>query len=338
VSAAAPGRTRLPGLDALKGIAIAGVIAIHASPASPADDSAWYRYVTSGVARLAVPLFLLITGYLIGLRRPPREKLVATGWKFLRLHLIYSAFYWALEPLAVGAWRELTLKNALMHFAPFSFPGQFYLFILPQVYFVFGFLVPERLRASTGVLAASLALALATVAFLAASIAAGHSAPLPWMLVGHSEATPLVWLFAVAAGIWVGARADNPRFARVGALPSLALAALAALLAACDWPPTDGPDYLRHFGYARWSLLIGTALLAPCLPWAARALWLPGLEALGRQSFGVFVFNPLILGLLSHNVGHIETLSQSAAYAAVMLAGAYGLARWLRPRLPFAFP
>jgi peptidoglycan/LPS O-acetylase OafA/YrhL len=329
-----PARPRLGGLDALKGIAIVLVVAIHAAPG---EGSAYYQYAIAGVARLAVPLFLMISGFLIGTGQPPREKLVGYFWKFVRLHLLYSAFYWATEPWGVGAWRELTLKNALMHFAPFSFPGQFYLFVLPQIWFVFAFLVPSRLRSTTGLLLASLAIAAATIAFVASCMSSGRS-PLPWWALGHASATLLGWLYPFTLGIWVGARAAAGPFARLGGPACGLLAAAAAAIVAFDLPVTDGPYYLRHFGYLRWSLLIGMTLLALALPWLARNLRLPPFEALGRESFGVYVFNPLVLGLLILGFGVVTDVPRSLAYGAVMIAVSFVVSRPLRRRIPFAFP
>jgi peptidoglycan/LPS O-acetylase OafA/YrhL len=84
--------------------------------------------------------------------------------------------------------------------------------------------------------------------------------------------------------------------------------------------------------------LLGTALLAAALPWASRNLRFAPLEALGRESFGIFVFNPVLLGVLRIAGGGITTLARSWLYLAATLVIAYGLARLLRKRIPFAFP
>jgi peptidoglycan/LPS O-acetylase OafA/YrhL len=311
------------------------VVAIHAAPSGAPD---YQRYVIAGIARLAVPLFLVISGFLIGRSRPPQAKLVGYFWKFVRLHLLYGAFYWALEPVTLGGYRDLAPKNVLMHFAAFAYPGQYYLFVLPQIYFLFGFVIPEPWRSRTVLLAASLLLAAGCVAILSASLASGSAAPLPAVVAGHAEATCVLWLFAFTAGVWIGAREGRAPVARVGRAGSLLLAAAATTLAVLELPPTDGALYVKQFAYARWSILIGTALLAGALPWTSRSLRLGPLEALGRESFGVFVLNPAILALLKLGLGHAETLSRSLLYLAATLAIAYGLTRWLRPRLPFAFP
>ena len=141
VSAASPETQRLPGLDALKGIAIIGVVVIHAAPN---DAPGYLDYVVGGVARLAVPLFLIISGFLIGSRRPSRAKAFLYFRKFLRLHILYGALYWVVQPLSGASYAPVTLKSALMHFAAFSYAGQFFLFALTQIYFILAVFVPER--------------------------------------------------------------------------------------------------------------------------------------------------------------------------------------------------
>jgi hypothetical protein len=121
-------------------------------------------------------------------------------------------------------------------------------------------------------------------------------------------------------------------------VPSLLFAIMAATLAALDLPATDGVDYVVHFPYARWSILIGTALLAAALPWASQNLRMGPVERLGRESFGIFVFNPVILGILVDHLGSVATLPRSFLYAAATIGIAYPITRWLRSRIPFAFP
>ena len=64
--------SRLAGLDALKGVSILMVVLIHAVPEGPD----WYQdHVVNGIARLAVPSFLIVTGFLNGLMGSSRAKL-----------------------------------------------------------------------------------------------------------------------------------------------------------------------------------------------------------------------------------------------------------------------
>jgi peptidoglycan/LPS O-acetylase OafA/YrhL len=334
VSAAPTATSRLAGLDVLKGVAIVGVVAIH----TPPSDAPEYRaLVLQGVARLAVPLFLVISGFLVGSRPPSRERATAYFWKFVRLHLLYGALYWLLDPLRGVPWAPITPKVALMHFAAFSFPGQFYLFALLQIYFALAFLIPERAWGRTPLLLASAALAIATTAFLShARGAAG--APTPFgVIASQVEGTALLWLFPFCLGMRIG-RSRAPERAPGGAALWIALALLAACVAALDLPHTDGPGYTDRVAYARWSIGLGTILLAVALPGASRRLRLAPLEALGRESFGIFVWNPLITGVLKLRWLHPVDVWDSLFFLLITLAIAYPLSRGLRRVAPFAFP
>jgi len=333
VSAAPLEDQRLRGLDALKGIAIVLVVAIHAAPS---HAPAYTEHVVNGIARLAVPLFLIISGFLVGSRRPSRAKLRLYFRKFLRLHLFYGALYWILEPLRGLEYAPITLKGVLMHFAGASYAGQFYLFVLPQLYFVLAFLVPERLWGSTRLLLGSLSLSAGTVALLTWSIEAPGADALQRVLARLGNASLFLWLFPFCLGLWVGERSASSPRTTLGAAFCVLLLLLAPSAAAFDWPATVGA--IAGVPYARWSIGIGATLLAFALPWASRNLRLPHVSALGRESFGIFVFNPVILSVLQGQFGAATNVSESMLSTAVTLAVAFPLTRVLRKRIPFAFP
>jgi peptidoglycan/LPS O-acetylase OafA/YrhL len=330
VGAASPERERLRGLDALKGLAIVGVVAIHAQPT---DSPSYHAHVVNGVARLAVPLFLMVTGFLIGAGGTTRAKLALYFRKFLRLHLLYGAFYFAVRPIRGAPFFPITAGSVLAAFYAYSYPGQFYLLALTQIYFVLAYVVPERWHRSTVLLLASLALAAVTVELAERSFDAPE---IPPALSSYWEASPFLWLFPCCLGMWMGARfAGSPA---VGAVQSAALALAAAGVAALDLPATGREGHENNFGYARWSIVLATGLLGLGLPWAARSLRLPGVEALGRESFGIFVLNPLILDVLEIPFGAPADVSVSLLFVAVALAIAVPASRALRRWAPFAFP
>lgn len=326
---------RLEGLDTLKGLAIVLVVAIHAAPSAA---PAYHEHVLNGPARLAVPLFFSVSGFLIGMRWPPQARLAGYFRRFLGLHLLYGALYWALEPLRLGSYAPVTLKSALLHFAAHAYPGQFFLFALPQLYFLLAFVVPERARSGTALLAGSLALATATVGWISVDFAAGVAGPLERIVTGNLRVSACLWLFPFTLGIWLGRRLGVLAPTRGGIAAALLLAALAIAISAFDLPRTVAPADVRHLAYARWSILIGSALLALALPWAAASLRVAPLASLGRESFGIFVLNPLIISVLTRAAGMPETVAESLLLTAATLGLAFALTRWLRPRIPFAFP
>jgi surface polysaccharide O-acyltransferase-like enzyme len=312
------------------------VVAIHAAPY--AESAPHYSaYVIQGIARLAVPLFLCISGFLVGIRCPSRSKVAQYFAKFLRLHLLYSVLYWLFEPLRLGAYQPLTLEAVLLHFGAYGYAGQFYLFALLQIYFALAFLIPQRLWTSRALLVGSLALAAAAVAGLAWSYSAGADGAIaPWIR-GYGESSLFLWLYPFSLGIWLGHHFGAPAPTPVLAASSILLALAAMAIAVLGVPVFGSAVYLAHCPYARWPILIGTTALAGAIPWASRTLRLAPLAALGRESFGVFVLNPLILDIWALQLGRATAISDSMLRAAVTLAIAFALSRTLRKRIPFAF-
>ncbi len=71
------------------------------------------------------------------------------------------------------------------------------------------------------------------------------------------------------------------------------------------------------------------------LPALARAKMPRWLVALGRESFGVFVFNPAALDLLNAGFGRPDSLGDSWLYAGIATAGSYAIAKALRRLAPW---
>jgi surface polysaccharide O-acyltransferase-like enzyme len=329
-SAAIAGQ-RLDGLDAVKGLAIALVVAIHSAPSG---EPGYVEHFVNGPARLAVPLFYGVTGFLIGVRWPSQAKLAAGFRTFLRLHVLYSLFYWVLEPWRLPSAIPLTPKSVVMKFGMYAYSGQFFLFSLVPLYFLVAYVVPERRRGDAAWPLLSLALAVVTIGWLASS-GDGSGGEVERIAFAHLQQSIAVWLFPFTLGIWLGHR--------IGVLPPRPGIAAAAFAAACalgalDVPQTGGPGFAALVPYARWSLLIGSALLVVVLPVLAAAPRSALLSALGRESFGIFVFNSIVIHAIVSAIGAPQTLAGSLLLAAAALAVAYAVTRFLRPRLRFAFP
>ena len=168
--------TRLSGLDAVKGLAILMVVFIHAAPV---ERDAYQDHFVNGAARLAVPLFLAVSGYLAGLKGSSRARFAAYFRKFLKLHIVYSAFYWLLSVLRDGIADDITLKDVLLRFGAGAYAGQYYFAILVQTYFVAAFLLPSRFWRRWWVLPASALTAVAGTFLLAVEFEAADPAPAP---------------------------------------------------------------------------------------------------------------------------------------------------------------
>ena len=324
--------SRLSGLDAVKGLAIIAVVLIHAAP----PEAPVYRdHVVNGAARLAVPAFLAVTGYLAGLQGWPRRRLAGYFWKFLRLHLIYSAFYCLLATLWGGIPADLTLKAALLRFGAGGYPGQFYFVILVQSLFVSAFLLPDRFWRNPWVVPGSAGIAVAGTMLLAAGFEA--TAPHPALaLLARLRGNP-VWLWFVYFSLGAALGANGTRLhgltRRRG--PALAALALGIAIASAGDPTAMSGAFAASFPYLRLSIFLGSVLAIIALPALARAKMPRWLVALGRESFGVFVFNPAWLDLLNAGFGRPDSLGDSWLYAATATAGSYAIAKALRRLAPW---
>jgi peptidoglycan/LPS O-acetylase OafA/YrhL len=328
---------RLPGLDAVKGLSILGVVVIHAAPPGP---SLYHEHVVSGLARLAVPCFLVVTGYLAGIKASSRGRMRSYLVEFLRLHLIYGAFYWAVELARRGIPEALTLKEALLHFGEASYPGQYYFVILIQV-FLLAWALPERLWKAPAAPLLWAAVALLALGVLLARGPSDGARPdalaqriaLRALTTAHGA---WLWFYYFALGAWLGDRARRGLRPPLAAGAACAAAGIAvATLALPDWPYSGSPPALP---YARVPIYVGATLVALGLPALARLSFPRPLTAIGAESFTIFVLNPALLLVLALLFGRATTLATSWLYVALTLAMAWALARPLRRWAPFAVP
>jgi peptidoglycan/LPS O-acetylase OafA/YrhL len=339
VQPAAGPEQRLPGLDAVKAVAIALVVLIHAAPRDPA----WYdRCIVGGVARLGVPAFLLVTGFLAGLRAWPRERLAASGLRFLRLHVLYGFFYWAIAIALHGPPERLTWKAALLHFGEASYPGQYDFLVLVQTFFVAGWLLPEGAWRRPGALAASASAAATGLWLLAAAPSLCAQLGLPaWVARPFTTGTAVwLWFYYFALGACLGdrARAGTGALSRLGGRAAAGLFAGATALAAAGGMRAPGPGVAPVDPYARLPIFLGATLVALCLPSLAARRVPRALRRLGADTFGVFVLNPAILSLLGALGGAAAGLAGSWLRAVATVALALPITALLRRRARWCLP
>jgi peptidoglycan/LPS O-acetylase OafA/YrhL len=336
VAAGGGGTQRLLGLDALKALAILGVVAIHASPV---EASAYQRHVAGGVLRLAVPAFLIVTGFLAGSKQTGRARFAAYFRRFLGLHVAYGLFYWLVEIVRTRRLEAPGLKGALLHFGEAAWPGQFYFVILIQLFFLAAFVLPPSFWRSPAWVWAS---ALAAVAGIAALPClreipdAGAASHLVRGVAGSGSGIWL-WLYYFALGGILGDRARGGRLpaALCDRRVAWGLVALAASLVALDWPRWGDP---LVDPYARASVWTGASLVGLAVPALAGGSPPRGLQRLGAASFGVFVLNPALLFALQAVFGVARDPWTSWGMVAAVALIAVPLTEQLRRRAPALVP
>ncbi len=333
------GGGRLPGLDAVKGVAIAMVVLIHAAPTEPA----WYdRHFIGGIARLGVPVFLLVTGFLASFREWTRARLAAACSRFVRLHVIYGLLYWAFAIARDGMPERLTWKGALLPFAEASWPGQFYFLVLIQTFFVSGVLLPEGAWRRPAMVVVSGVTALAGFSMIGAAPSVCAELGLPVWVARPFTTGSAVWLwfyyFTLGAylGEWARRSGDVP--SGVDARAAAVLVTAGVLIAAVGLPtgPVVGGE--PTFPYARLSILVGATLVGLCLPFLARQSAPRAVQRIGAATFGVFVLNPAILGVLLAFGGATSGIPGSWLRAAGTIAVAVPLTSLLRRRVRWLLP
>jgi surface polysaccharide O-acyltransferase-like enzyme len=329
------GSQRLGGLDALKALAILGVVAIHATPL---ESAVYQRHVTGGVLRLAVPVFLIVTGFLAGSKQTGRARFAVYFRRFLGLHLVYGAFYWLVEIVRTGRLAWPGVKGALLHFGEAAWPGQFYFVILIQLFFLAAFVLPPGFWRKPVCLAAAAAVAAAGIAALpfARELPAAGLLGLVRRVAGSGSGIWL-WLWYFALGGFLGDRARQGRLPAPLADRTAAtgLLGLGVLLAALDWPHSG--DVLVD-PYARASVWTGATLAGLAVPGLAGAHPPRLLQRLGAASFGVFVLNPALLFALQGAFGVARDPWVSWLMVTAVVVVAVPLTEWLRSRWPSLVP
>jgi fucose 4-O-acetylase-like acetyltransferase len=337
IAPAARARVRLDDLDRARGLAILLVVLGHLVAREDPAGVTWYEKLRIGIYLFHMPLFMYLSGYVAfrfgAARTAPGRWPGMAARRAERLLVPFLAF-------GLGI---LLLKLAAAHLAPVDnlppdlwdglralvwdtsgSPATAVWFVF--VLFVYSVLTPPVLWLPRG---RAVLLALALLLYLL-------PAPEPFYL--DRICTFLV--FFVAGGL--AAEAGPPWLRTVDALWWLALLALAAVVLppALGWVTFDWTHGLWRFPYKTWLLAAGL-LSMPAVHGLARALGRrPALEALGRASFVIYLFNTLFIG--AAKVAALTVLAWAAAdfplvAALLMAAGTLGplaLKRLVLRRVP----
>ena len=190
------------------------------------------------------------------------------------------------------------------------------------------------------VLPASALAAVAGTILLAVAFDASEPAPALALLARLRGEPVWLWFFYFALGATLGARsADRAASgAPLPLAPALAATCAGLAIATLGVPTVASADFANAFPYSRLPIFLGCTLLVIALPVLARAPDALPFVRLGRESFGVFVFNPALLMLLVDLLGRPEHPWSSWGYVAITACGCLLLATLLRRRAPWLLP
>ena len=327
--AAHSGGRRLPELDLLRALALAGVVVIHATawivPAetSPLNGPA---ALAIGLARFSVPAFVFASGLALyrsqGARpKDPRAFLTRRWSRTLVPWLVWVPAY-----LALDLWQGLLAPAHVRDWLLSGGGHLYFLLLVAQLYLVLLFLPRSR----RGLYAFAAA---ATILQLALDAAHAHG-PLDgdrWATVQSP-----FWAGYFALGCLAGA--EYERLIRLRRLwPLAALAAVAATALVLAEAAMIGQSYWRQGAYSfLWPSRL-PATLAICLAvlWGGAALkrrpaWLFTIaEELGSRSLGVYVLQSAVLVFLGPRTGQLPAAARVALLVPVTLVIAYAATRLL---------
>ena len=309
-----PAKGRIKELDIMRGFAILGIVAIHAGSYSEAIT--WpsaIPSVTDYIAHLAdfaVPLFFIISGFLLAARpvKPGerrgfyRRRLMTVVPPYLFFSAVYLAYnYWAM--------RQTDLVQAAWSILLFDAVGVFwFLGAMIQMYLLFPFLSAwlERLifrRRAWMLLAVSGALYVAWYAFLSGAIAEGINAlGVPVDDLGGRLTGFLFpgYLLFFALGMYL-ARTPAPGLRSIGDISPVPLGAVVLAL------PIGLQLIDSRFWWAMavvpYSILASALVLRASTYLASR----PGrtyalMDLLGRYSFGIYMIHILALAIAANRL------------------------------------
>lgn len=329
---------RFPGFDAVRVVALLGVILIHADhwplQAAGADRAVWTAI--DQIARVAVPLFVLLSGALMTFGDRGR-----TPWRaFARRRLARSLLPWlAWTPVYLAAGLALTGE------IPRSWEGVagwlalggghlWFLLLVPQLYAAF-LIWPRRPRALA--LAAAVAMAVQT-ALCVYRLYAPAGAPLNGVLLAYGFELAPFWIgyfgLGAALGGWIARHRGRPP---LPALPFwVAAPAAAVALVGLGVPGAANPDFAQGTGSFLDPLLpavavpvfLAVALTADRLL-GERARVAGAIGALSGYSLAVYILHEALLYLPGRALSAPllqQDVPASAAGVVLLVAATLGLA------------
>jgi fucose 4-O-acetylase-like acetyltransferase len=319
-SAAAPpdaiGRDRLASLDALRGVAIALVVGVHAAAYSDVDAHAWGPFIRAVVETIGVPAFFLADGYLLAVRGRPlsyTQRLRESARRLLLPWLVFSALYGvaqaAFEAAGLSA-RPLLADRSVPEILLLAYTAAFarQLYFLPALFMIRlasgGW---RRLAEGPAWGAWLLWLGYAIAYRNGLGAAYVERVPLPGLDPGaHALWGLQFFLLGIALAGWRGTR------------PSARPVALACTAAAAATGALDP----RHAAFQYSYLLAAFAASV----WLAPRL--PRLAVLGRQTMGVYLLHtPVLLKLAALATAAVfsSLMARFVANWAIALLGALAL-------------
>jgi surface polysaccharide O-acyltransferase-like enzyme len=308
-------RPRILGGDALRSIAVLGVVVIHAGywPAADTDAEAALWHAVVLLARFSVPAFVVLAGMMLEYNRKDTRTRVAPFLRRRGMRTVVPWVAWACVYMAFGALVTGEVPHSAAGIADWLAYGAghlYFLLLVPQLYVLF-LLWPRGLR---GQLALAMALAVLQTGLCIYRL----TGPVPDGLIsrlvdwhGYQEAP--FWLGYFAAGIVLGHLARNG--VRLRPSPGLIAAGAATVAAGSFLLLREDPltaDGLRMFESGTGAFLlplmpvlaVGVVVLVLATAGAvleAHVILRRAVERVSRDALGIYITQAIVL----YGVGRI---------------------------------
>lgn len=299
--AAWPGTARLPELDILRGVAIMAVLYLHSYFRTWPEVTEGARSalaVSHLVAHGAVPVFLFISGFLLGRDRSPSFSSFVAG----RLRRIaVPGLTWMTLALVYEAWRAGGPSGGLLRrFVSFDIEGQFYFLMVLAVLMAAGY--PLR---GAPVRTVVIATGAAFVAGLGA-IAWYGQREVGGALAFFAYRNPVIWAYFFAFGLLADRLRGDISWGR--GIEAAAAAGMAVTAAVYLWQGETRGYPVSYFGvtvylFSSLGLVVYPALVRAAVRRPAGRVLAAPFVWLAPLSLGVFlVHKPYFLGWMSSTV------------------------------------
>ena len=313
---------RYPEMDGLRAAAALAVVVIHTS----AGGTSPLLFACNQLARFAVPLFLMLSGFGHAGQPPAAGKRWADCRR--RLGRILPAYFvWSAVYLAVDAafgkphahpLRDLLLGGSYIHL--------YYLFVLTQFVLLSAWLIDAVRRKPAWTLAGAAVLSLA--AQLLRELELLGCITLPETVLPFARWF-MPWTIFYVAGAWLRQHSAWQRLSPLVTAPLWAASAALVLLTAKHFPAVGASSLrldLTLYVFASWLLLWSVFRRLPAL----RAV-----RFVSRHSFGLYLAHPLVMRLWNEWVARRETAVYLGLWQRCAMAAAGGLAiAWALSLLP----
>lgn len=348
-------RPRLGALDSLRALAAFAVVAIHTTAgllvALPRESASFLATsLLNQWARFSIPAFVLISGIVLAYGYGSAAEFHAGTYLWKRLKAILPAYvtwsvvYILFEANLAQDWQNLLSRIATALFAGTAMYQLYFIVLILQFYLLFLLARPLLQRPwFPWIVLGALLVQLVLMADAYYGWVHPTGPVLTWAYAWRGRLFPW-WIGFFALGLWLGRRTElldsirRWRWPLTGATILLLGGMMLEYLGALKDPAFN--ISLATSGFRPTAYLYAIVALVAILGWGSQLVagegWLRRLlDAIGRDSFGIYLIHPLLLWELERLLMpmHLHPIAYLGIITTALFALSWG-ATWLVKRIP----